>query len=186
MREPAHRRPGGNGGIRRVSLAVLLLGVAACGGLPSGNGRKSQPALVKQQMGAARVSVVYNRPSARGRKLFGGIVPYGKEWDPGADEATRVELTRDMLVNGQPLHAGKYSLWAVPTPGDWTIVFSRAYDVYHTPYPEGKDALRLRVRPRSGPYAETLGFSFPMATADSAELDLHWGTTVVPLKLRVR
>lgn len=163
---------------------ALLLAFAACGGLPDGSERKSQPAVLRQRMGRAEIAVVYNRPAARGRELFGGIVPYGEVWNPGADEATRIELSQPVRVDGQALPAGKYSIWAIPGPEEWTLVFSREYDVPHTPYPPGEDALRLRVRPREGAYVESLEFALPTATADSARLELHWGSTVVPLHLQ--
>lgn len=170
---------------RMLSLLMpAIWTLSACGGLPDGSDRKSQPAEVRQRMGATEVVVVFNRPSARGRDLFGGIVPYDSVWNPGADEATRVEVSRDVVVEGRSLPAGKYSLWAIPRPESWTLIFSRAHDVFHTPYPEGRDALRLDVQPRAGEHMETLGFYFPAATADSARLHLHWGTTVLPLHLR--
>lgn len=172
-----------------ASLAAVLL-LAGCGDvedgarLPDGSERGSQPAEVRQRMGSTEIAVVYNRPSARGRELFGGLVPYDSIWNPGADEATRIELSEDVLVEGRELPAGKYSIWAIPGPDEWTVIFSRAHDVYHVPYPEGQDALRLAIRPRSGPHMEALAFTFPVAVRDSAELDLTWGTVVVPLRLR--
>lgn len=170
--------------IRTLSaLTVLCASLNACGGLPNGEDRKSQPAMVRQRMGATELAVVYNRPAARGRELFGGIVPYGQAWNPGADEATRLEISQDVRLNGQVLPAGKYSIWAIPQPGQWTLIFSRAHDVPHTPYPEGKDALRIQVRPEAGPHVESLGFSFPVATADSAVLALQWGRVSVPIRI---
>jgi hypothetical protein len=178
---------------RWTLLPLLLLLQVSCqrgssveGGLPSGAGRKSQPARVAQRLEAAQVTVVYNRPVARGRELFGALVPYGEIWNPGADEATRIELSHDVTIGGQPLPAGKYSIWAIPDPREWVLIFSRAWDVEHIPYPEGEDALRIRVRPQPGPHMEALGFYFPMVDADSAVLMLHWGETTVPLSLRVR
>jgi hypothetical protein len=169
--------------MKRALLGMMLV-VAGCGGLPDGSTRKSQPAEVRQRMGATELAVVYNRPAARGRVLFGGIVPWDSVWDPGADEATRLEVSRDVRLNGQRLPAGAYSVWAIPRPGEWTLIFSRAAKVPHVPYPEGRDALRLRVRPETGPFMESLAYYFPAATADSARLQLHWGTTVVPVSIR--
>lgn len=169
---------------RFLWFLVLCMGVAACGGLPSGEDRKSQPATVRQRMGATQIAVVYNRPAARGRTLFGGIVPWDSIWNPGADEATRVEVSDDIRINGATLPAGRYSLWAIPRPEEWTLIFSRAYDVPHVPYPEGEDALRLRVRPTAGGFQESLGFDFPVATADSAMLTLRWGDVVIPLRIK--
>jgi hypothetical protein len=147
---------------RAIAAGMLLLG--GCGGLPDGSDRASQPAEVLQRMGGTEIAVVYNRPSARGRELFGGLVPYDSIWNPGADEATRIELSEDVLIAGEPLPTGKYSIWAIPRPDEWTVIFSRAHDVYHEPYPEGHDALRLQVRPLTGSYMETLAFQFSTAT----------------------
>jgi hypothetical protein len=177
---------------RLVLLPSLLVLLVSCerrspiSGMPSGEGRKSQPARVSQRLEDAEVTVAYSRPVARGRELIGALVPYGEIWNPGADEATRIELSHDVTIAGQPLPAGKYSLWAIPDPKEWTLIFSRAWDVEHIPYPEGEDALRIRVLPQPGPHMETLGFYFPMVDADSAVLVLHWGETAIPLPLRVR
>lgn len=100
---------------------MLLVGCLAlipggCGGLPDGSDRGSQPAEVRQRMGGTEIGVVYNRPSARDRTLFGELVPYDSIWNPGADEATRIELSDDVLVEGERLPAGKYSIWAIPRP----------------------------------------------------------------------
>lgn len=180
---------------RTVHSSVLLLlawlpgcgpgGFAEEGTLPDGTDRPSQPASVRQRMGPAEITVLYGRPSARGRELFGGIVPWDSVWNPGANEATRIESTHDLLVEGRRLPAGRYSLWAIPGPEEWELIFSTAWDVYHVPYPEGQDAMRLRIRPREGDPMETLGFYFPVAAADSAELVLHWGRTVLRIGLRL-
>lgn len=130
--------------------------------------------------------MVYNRPVARGRELFGALVPYGEIWNPGADEATRIELSHDITIAGHPLPAGKYSIWAIPHPEEWTLIFSRAWDVEHVPYLDGEDALRIRVRPQPARHMESLGFYFPVADADSAVLALHWGRRMLSLPLRVR
>ncbi len=153
---------------------------------------KSQHATVTQVVGTSQVTIVYNRPSARGRTLFGrgGVVPWGRVWCPGADTATTIALSRDMMVAGQPLAAGKYSIWAIPGPDEWTLIFSRAADVFHIPYPgEAQDALRLKVKPQSAggaPFMESLAFYFPAADAERALLNLHWGETIVQVPLAVK
>jgi hypothetical protein len=164
-------------------LAASSLATAACaepGGfegnvLPDASERGSMPAEVRQVMGSTEIRVIYNRPAARGRDLFGALVPYDSVWNPGANEATRIELTDDILIRGEPLAAGKYSIWAIPRRDVWTVIFSRAWDVYHTPYPEGQDALRLEVPVETAPHVESLSFGFPMAMRDSARMELRWG-----------
>jgi hypothetical protein len=167
-------------------LAVVILAPATA--LPA-QGRQSQHATVSQQLGETQVTIVYNRPSARGRTLFGrnGVVAWGRVWCPGADEASTIAVSKDVMIGGQPLAAGKYSIWAIPGPDEWTLIFSRAADVFHVPYPgEAQDALRLKVKPQAGPFMEALAYYFPAADADRALLNLHWGETVVQVPLAVR
>jgi len=167
-----------------IAVAVIIMSSTACGGLPDGSDRGSQPAEVAQGMGSTELRVVYGRPMARGRVLFGGLVPYDSIWNPGANEATRIEISEDIMIEGELLPAGKYSIWAIPRPGDWTLIFSEAHDVFHIPYPEGRDALRLQVEPGSGPHMESMSFDFPMADRDSADLRFHWGELMIPLRIR--
>ena len=104
----------------------------------------------------------------------------------GADQATALALTRDIRVNDRSLPAGKYSVWVIPRPEAWAVIFSKAADVYHTPYPgEDQDELRLDVRPEQGPHMEVLAFYFPNVEGKDAVLRLHWGTVMVPLSIRV-
>jgi hypothetical protein len=147
--------------------------------------RKSQAAAVSQRVANTEITVTYSRPVARGRELFGALVPYDAVWNPGADQATAIAFTRDVQVNGRAVPAGKYSLWTIPRRDRWTIIFSTAADVYHTPYPgEAQDALRLDVQPE-GAHMEVLAFYFPVVEGKDAVLRLHWGTTIVPLSIRV-
>ena len=148
--------------------------------------RKSQAGAVSQRIANTEITLTYSRPVARGRDLFGALVPYDAIWNPGADQATAMAVTRDITVNDQPLAAGKYSLWSIPRADTWTMIFSRAADVYHTPYPgESEDALRLEVRPEPGPHMEALLFYFPVVEGKDAVLRLHWGEVMVPLGISV-
>jgi len=148
--------------------------------------QKSQSGSVFQRVANTDIEVIYDRPVARGRDLFGGIVAYDEVWNPGANDATAVSFSRDVTVNGQPLAAGSYSIWAIPRAGDWTLIFSTAADVYHTPYPgEAQDALRLTITPQRGDHVETLAYYFAMVEGKDTELRLHWGETVVPMLITV-
>lgn len=147
--------------------------------------KPSQHGSVSQRIADTTITIEYNRPVARGRELFGALVPYGKMWCPCADDATTIELTTAVRIDGQELVAGKYSVWTVPNPDTWTVIFNRRADVWHTKYPEGQDALRLEVVPRTGSQMETLAFYFPVVDGKKASLVLHWGTTVVPLTIEV-
>lgn len=174
---------------RTGGILLIAVGLTVAGCRADADGQNiplSQHATVSQMIGRTRITIEYNRPVARGRKLFGpdGVVPYGKPWDPGADQATAVEFSTDVRVAGQRLAVGKYSLWAIPGPEEWTIIFSRAADVFHTPYPgPERDALRVEVTPQRGDHMETLAFYFPVVEGREAVLRLHWGETIVPITI---
>jgi hypothetical protein len=169
-----------------AAALTIAAGGLACGSPGGGDILKSQHARLEQRVGGVLITIDYRRPVARGRELFGGIVPYDKAWNPGADAASTIRFSRDVLLEGKPVAKGTYSIWAIPSPEHWPLILSNAARVFHEPYPEGRDALRLPVTPQTGPYMETLGFYFPMVDADSALLHLHWGETVVPLRVRAR
>ncbi len=164
-------------------LCFLVFLVVAVGCHAGGEIKKSQAATVTQTAGHTEISIRYNRPVARGRTLFGGIVPYREVWNPGADRATAISFSRDVAVDGHRVPAGKYSIWLIPDTARWTFILSSAADVYHTPYPAGKDVLRIQVAPRRGEYMETLAFYFPIVDSTRAELVMHWGETVVSVRI---
>lgn len=170
-------------------LALMLLNVA----LPSASRaqsatrevKKSQLARVEQQVADTRIVITYSRPVARGRTLFGGIVPWKQVWTPGADTATAITFSTPVTVNGKSLAAGTYSVWTEPDSTSWTVIFNAQSPVFHTRYPRGRDVLRVTATPRVGSHMETLAFYFPVVEERHAELVLHWGTTVVPLSIEV-
>ena len=193
--------------VQMLGLAAVLA-IAGCGGRGGGESagagddaaadanalpimaledvKPSQSGLVWQEVANTQIKVTYDRPVARGRDLFGGIVPFGEIWNPGANDATAVSFTRDVTINGNSLPAGKYSLWAIPDPNRWTIIFNRQADVYHIPYPgEEDDALRFMASPRRGAHMETLAFYFAAVEKKDAELRLHWGETYIPFNITV-
>ena len=147
--------------------------------------RPSQHGSVSQQIAGTTITIEYNRPVARGRAIFGSLVPYGRVWCPGADNCTTIQVSTDVKINGQSLARGTYSVWAEPEQDRWTMIFNSAQPVFHTRYPADKDVLRVQVVPRQGSHMETLAFYFPVVDGTHAELALHWGTVVVPLSIDV-
>ena len=145
----------------------------------------SQRGSVTQNVAFTTIAVSYGRPVARGRTLFGALVPWDSVWHPGADSATRVTFSRDVLVEGKPLHSGEYSLWLIPRErAPWTVIFSRAAHVFHKPYPGAtSDVLRVDVTPEQVSVMESFAIYFPSVLRDKAEMRLHWGTTAVPLHI---
>lgn len=139
-----------------------------------------------QMIGPTQVTVTYSRPVARGRTIFGDVVRWDRMWNPGADSATMIVTTGPLLVEGQRLEAGEYSVWAIPGEREWTLVLSRAAHVWHTTYPgEAQDALRLTLTPKRAEHMETMTFHFPLADGPRAVLAFHWERTMVELKLEL-
>jgi hypothetical protein len=162
------------------ALAAMPLAGAAAQGIPF-----SQHGTVTQRVGFTDIAISYNRPVARGRFLFGGLVKWGRIWHPGADSATTITFSRSVLVEGRPLPAGRYTLWTIPDTSRWTVIFSGAVDVFHTPYPgDSLEVLRVPVVPEQGGHMEVLAYYFPVVGPDSTILRLHWGTTIVPIHIR--
>ena len=146
----------------------------------------SQRGSVTQMVAFTKISVEYGRPVARGRTLFGALVPWDSVWHPGADSATRITFSRDVLIEGKPLRAGEYSLWLIPRErAPWTVIFSRAAHVFHRPYPGANfDVLRVDVTPEQASQMESFAIYFPTVLRDEATLRLHWGTTAVPVRIK--
>jgi hypothetical protein len=173
---------------RRVAIAGSLVAalacatVTACGQPP----RRSQLGVVSQMVADTRIESTWRRPVARGRTLFGVLVPWGKVWTPSADSAARISLSRAVEINGSSLPAGTYGMWTIPDSTQWTVIFSKEAPAFHLRYPDGQDALRVKAAPTKGEHVETLSFGFPVVDADSAVLQLRWGTTVVPLSIKAK
>ena len=163
------------------ALLALNAPIARAQGYPF-----SQRGSVTQMVAYTKISVVYGRPVARGRALFGALVPWDSVWHPGADSATRITFTRDVLIEGKQLRAGEYTLWLIPrATGPWTVIFSRAAHVFHKPYPGAQfDVLRVDVTPEQVSQMESFAIYFPMVLRDEAVMRLHWGTTAVPIHIK--
>ena len=148
----------------------------------------SQRARVDQTVAFTEISVVYGRPVARGRTLFGdsALVKWGTIWHPGADSATRVRFNHDVTIEGRDVKAGEYSVWLIPRANaPWTFILSRAAHVFHQPYPgEPSDAYRFEVTPERGGHMETLTFYFPVVLRDEAVMRIHWGEMMVPVRIK--
>jgi hypothetical protein len=169
-----------------VALSVLSVWLVV-GVLAQDGPRPSQLGSVTQQINQTKVTIEYSRPVARGRALFGELVPWGKIWTIGANDATTIETSTDLQVNGQKLAKGIYTVWSEPQPTQWTVIFNSAHPVWHLKHGEvaDKDVLRLSTTPRQGTHMEALAWYFPVVEGRKAELVAHWGTVVVPLQLEV-
>ena len=144
--------------------------------------RPSQKASVMQRIGLTDMTITYSRPGVKGRQIWGALVPYDKVWRTGANEATTIAFSNDVMINGQKLAAGTYSLHTIPAQsGEWTLIFNSVANQWGSfNYDQTKDALRIKATPSNGPFHEWLTFEVPDVTADSARVVLAWENVAVP------
>ena len=143
--------------------------------------RPSQKQVLTQTVGFTDITITYSRPGVKGRQIWGGLVPYDKVWRTGANEATTISFSDDVTINGQPLPKGTYSLHTIPGQSEWTIVFNNVSNQWGSfTYDPAKDALRVKAKPQTAPFAEWMTFEVPQLSADQATIAIHWEKVAVP------
>lgn len=148
----------------------------------------SPKATVNQVVGLTDVEVVYSRPSARGRAVFGNLVPFGKLWRTGANENTTISFSDDVIIGGKTLKKGKYAIFTIPNIQSWEVIFYTATDNWGTPeeFKEANVALRTSVKEESMPKAmNTFTIGINGLNSDYAFLEIFWENSFVSLKFEV-
>lgn len=138
---------------------------------------------VTQEVGLTEVKLSYSRPSAKGRKIFGALVPFNEVWRTGANASTKLTFTEDVKIEGNALKAGTYALYSIPGEKEWTMIIhtnikhrSIAGDVYKP----AEDAFRFKVAPRKTPHhVETFTIGFGDITTSSCKVSVAWENTEV-------
>ena len=192
-------------------LFVLCFAASAFAQIPVP--RPSQKASVMQRIGPTDITITYSRPGVKGRKIWGDplpeqaakakgeatldnqnerpkdavIVPYGHMWRTGANEATMFEVNSDVLINGQKLAAGSYSLHSIPAKDEWTIVFNGTANQWGSfNYDPAKDTLRVKTKPASvAENQEFLAFTIDPIAEDTAQVNIRWEKISVPFTVKV-
>ena len=201
----------------KYSFASLLISVFLIAGasaqatglrLP----RPSQTASVTQRIGVTDLTISYSRPAVKGRAIFGeapkdsyakgeatlddqykrpegmAIVPYGHVWRTGANEATQFVVSDDVLINGQKLAAGSYSLHTIPGKDEWTVVFNGTANQWGSfSYDPAKDTLRVKAKPQwVSDSQEWMMFTIDPVTDSSATVNVRWEKVRVPFTVEVK
>lgn len=148
--------------------------------------RQSQNAQVTQTVGITDITLRYSRPLVKGRKVWGGLVPYGEVWRAGANENTTITFTDNVTVEGKPLDKGTYGLFMIPKEDEWIVIFSKANTAWGAfTYKPGEDVLRVTVKPIVSDFHDALAYEFDQLAADSALVTLCWDKLAVPFKVAV-
>lgn len=144
----------------------------------------SPPGELEQVVGLTKVEVEYARPSAKGRKVFGELVPYDKVWRTGANLCTTIEIDSDIQIEENTLPAGKYSIFTTPGLDVWVIHFNKNVELWGEGdrKPE-EDVLSVKVKPGTCEFTETFTITIGELAEDNATLELRWENTRVPVKI---
>jgi hypothetical protein len=162
--------------MRKTMLSTLLL--AALTSTAQDLPQPSPKGEVEQVVGLTKVEVEYSRPSVKGRKIFGDLVPFGKVWRTGANKCTIVETDGPVKIEGQELAAGKYSLFTIPAEDSWLIIFNKNTELYgEADRKEEEDVLKVKVAPAKSEFTETFTIGFDEVKGDDARMDLRWENT---------
>jgi len=138
---------------------------------------------ISQDFGLGKIIITYSRPNIKGRKIFGGLQPYGEVWRTGANWATTITFTENVIVEGNKVPAGEYGFFTIPGTGEWTIILNKTpkqWGAYS--YKQADDLLRFKVKPMTmNESVESFAIQFANATTKSADLHLMWENTDVPI-----
>ena len=150
--------------------------------------QQSPKSVLNQVVGLTDVEIEYSRPSARGRVVFGDLVPFGKVWRTGANANTLISFSEDVLIDGKTLKKGKYSLYSIPKVDSWEVIFYSKTDNWGTPevWNEADVALRTTVKPEMlNRNAESFTININNLDNNFAHLELQWEKTLVAVKFEV-
>jgi tetratricopeptide (TPR) repeat protein len=148
----------------------------------------SPSTILSQTLGLTKITVDYSRPSVKGRKIFGDLVPYGKVWRTGANKITSIKFDDEVYINGASMKAGTYGLYTIPGKGEWTIIFNRddkQWGAYG--YDIKKDIIRFNVQPiQPEQFTEQMTIDFAEFTPTTAYLSIRWESSEVRFKIEQR
>ena len=149
--------------------------------------RASPRASISQYIGVCHVAVDYSRPSTRGRKIFGGLLPYGKVWRAGANEATSISFSHPVMFGDAEVPAGKYGLFMIPQKDRWTVILNKTWDqwgAYH--YNPNDDVLSIELLAQSIEHVEMCTYTFTEVTKSKGILNLEWETTNIAIPIETK
>ena len=146
---------------------------------------------ISQEIGLTKISLEYSRPSAKGRKVYGNLVPYNTIWRTGANASTKITFTESAKIGGQTILPGTYAIYTIPSEDLWTIIIhsnTTLRSIAGDAYKSADDIFRFEVKPiKTTNYVESFTMQFATLTSDSLELQLVWENTLIsiPMKLEV-
>ena len=161
-----------------LSFVLILAVITACGQQDKSK-RPSPPALVSETINSgAKITIDYSQPGVKGRTIGTELAPYGEVWRTGANEATTFEVSKDVMVQGRSLPAGKYSIYSIPGEVEWIFIFNKTWKQWGTQYTETDDVLRVSAKSGKAPsFTERMTFTIDK----NGKVTLMWGNMEVAI-----
>ena len=169
-----------------VALAVMIVSYTIQAQVKTP--QPSPKSSIEQVVGLTDVAIEYSRPSAKGRTIFGDLVPFGKLWRTGANANTTVSFSDDVIIGGKVLKKGKYALFTTPKADVWEVIFYTDTDNWGTPeeFKEDKIALKTTVKPETlNRFVESFTIGINNLDNNFGHLELSWEKTIVAIKFEV-
>ena len=174
--------------MKKIICTVLMAVVCSTGFSQVKTPQSSPKAVVSQMVGMTEVSIDYSRPSAKGRTIFGDLVPFGKLWRTGANANSIITFSDDVMIDGKTLPKGKYALFTVPKADNWDVIFYKDTDNWGTPenFDEAKVALKTTAKPQMlNNRLETFTIAMNHLDNNFGHLEISWEKTLVAVKVEV-
>lgn len=166
-------------------LALMCMLTLLAAGQEDKSKRPSPPGTAEVTLKGKKITIDYSRPSMKGRKIVGELVPYGKVWRTGANEATTLKTEANLNIGGTNVPAGTYTIWSLPAEGTWKLIINKQTGQWGTEYDEKQDLARIDMqKSQTKAPVEQLTISFDKKSADTADLVIEWENTrlTVPVK----
>ncbi len=144
--------------------------------------RVSPNSTLTQTVGLTDITIKYSRPGVKGRQVWGALVPYDQIWRTGANEATTINFSDDVAINGQKLAKGNYALFTIPGKDQWQVVFNSQAEQWGAfTHDKSKDVLTVTAKPEKADFREWMEFEIPEMTTDTAKIVMRWENLAVPI-----
>lgn len=168
--------------LKMILVLLFVIGIYNANAQEDKTARPSPPAETTGRIDSADIEIQYNSPAVKGREIWGSLVPFGKVWRTGANEATVFETDEDLIIGEQTLPQGKYGLFTIPGETEWIIIFNSVWDQWGSfRYDESKDVLRVTVKPEQiDSFNERLNLNI-----ENDHLVIRWEKLQVSCPLRV-
>ena len=170
-------------------IFIIFLNLSFCYGQRLKTPTLSPFSKISQQVGLTEVTLQYSRPSAKGRVVFGELVPYDKVWRTGANKATRITFKEVAKIGGKKIQPGEYAIYTIPNQGYWTIIIhanTSLSSIAGGAYKPSNDVFRFELVPeKNNNYVETFTCQFSEVKTNSLMLDITWENTLISIPIEV-